>query len=64
MQETHPGENLSIKESFYHFKYAEYVIHVTGQGKDEYIFSVKGSFRPAVTNDGINEAREEKRERE
>ncbi|KAA6473848.1 hypothetical protein DX928_18425 [Bacillus swezeyi] len=56
MQETHPGE----KESFYHFKYAEYVIHVTDQGKDEYIFSVKGSFRPAVTNDGINEAREEK----
>ncbi|MFT0826151.1 hypothetical protein VSK92_17275 [Bacillus swezeyi] len=55
---------MSIKESFYHFKYAEYVIHVTGQGKDEYIFSVKGSFRPAVTNDGINEAREEKRERE
>ncbi|MED1740265.1 hypothetical protein P4U97_12270 [Bacillus swezeyi] len=60
LQETHHGENLNIKESFYNFKYAEYVIHVTDQREDEYIFSVKGGFRPAVTNDGINEAREEK----
>lgn len=60
LQEAHAGETLNMKGSSYNFKFAEYLFRMSDERNDEYIFSVKGGLHPAVTNDGIKEARQEK----
>ncbi|MFN2747851.1 hypothetical protein ACINLE_20465 [Bacillus sp. z60-18] len=63
LEETYPERHLQIKNSFYNFKYAEYVFHIsnpTDKRTDELIFTVKGFIHPEVTEDGIIEAEHQK----